>query len=166
MKIYQNNKRNLSNTEISQLKKTQYKSPCNSIKSLVSLMTFAEEGQPPSNDRTLNKLHLTYCIITDGILHIESYTSILHIASYTLFLYYTLHLKHFIVHIISFTSHLKHNLFRNASFTLPRTNCILHILMYCILNIVSDTLHYAKEIVSTSSSIWLARTLLFWSDGK
>ena len=49
-KIYQNNKRNLSNTEISQLQKTPYKSPCNWIKSSVSSMTPAEEGQPPSNE--------------------------------------------------------------------------------------------------------------------
>ena len=43
-KIYQNNKRNLSNTEISQLQITHYKSPCNWIKSSVSSMTSAEEG--------------------------------------------------------------------------------------------------------------------------
>ena len=49
-KIYQNNKRNLSNTEISQLQRTHYKSPCNWIKSSVSSMTSAEEGQPPSNE--------------------------------------------------------------------------------------------------------------------
>ena len=50
LKIYQNNKGNLSNTEISQLQKTHYKSPCNWIKFSVSLMTSAEEGQPPSNE--------------------------------------------------------------------------------------------------------------------
>ena len=49
-KIYQNNKRNLSNTEITQLQKAHYKSPCNWIKSSVSSMTSAEEGQPPSNE--------------------------------------------------------------------------------------------------------------------
>ena len=49
-KIFQNNKRNLSNTEISQLQRTHYKSPCNWIKSSVSSMTSAEEGQPPSNE--------------------------------------------------------------------------------------------------------------------
>ena len=42
--------RNLSNTEISQLQKTHYKSPCNWKKSSVSSMTSAEEGQPPSNE--------------------------------------------------------------------------------------------------------------------
>ena len=39
--MYQNNKINLSNTEISQLQKTHYKSPCNWIKSSVSSMTSA-----------------------------------------------------------------------------------------------------------------------------
>ena len=50
LKMYQNNKGNLSNTEISQLQKTHYKSPCNWIKSSVSSMISAEEGQPPSNE--------------------------------------------------------------------------------------------------------------------
>ena len=45
-----NNSRNLSNTEISQLQRTHYKSFCNWIKSSVSSMTSAEEGQPPSNE--------------------------------------------------------------------------------------------------------------------
>ena len=49
-KIYQKYERNVSNTEISQLQKTHYKSPCNWIKSSVSSMTSAEEGQPPSNE--------------------------------------------------------------------------------------------------------------------
>ena len=48
--IYQNNERNVSNTDISQQQKTHYKSPCSWIKSSVSSMISAEEGQPPSNE--------------------------------------------------------------------------------------------------------------------
>ena len=46
----QNDKRNLSNPEFAQFKKRDHINPWNFIRSSVSSMTSAKEGQPPSNE--------------------------------------------------------------------------------------------------------------------